>query len=351
MWNKQRYSIYLLVAFLVGSCAPPGLLPDGLTPIPTLVPATSPAEFIETSPTPAFANLSYPAGMPSAESGRELYQQYCADCHGENGEGLVAQARNFSDEDYMHGETPVSFYVALTEGVGDMPGFQSQMTSDERWDVVFYVWQFQTDEEDLTQGASIYAADCEGCHGPVGTNEELGAVDFSDVRIVGQIAPRDFFQVITQGKGSMPAWQGRLTQDERWDVIDYLYSFAYQSSFSPLETSEEESLTESDLADTGCPEGAEGRGNPYSWEDQDIISRGQAIYDQSCAGCHGEDGTGNMADTEDFSTAAFQEHLREEGGVLYCIVAEGEGAMPGWGDSLTEEEIWQVLTYIGSLGK
>jgi mono/diheme cytochrome c family protein len=32
-------------------------------------------------------------------------------------------------------------------------------------------------------------------------------------------------------------------------------------------------------------------------------------------------------------------------------VAEGRQAMPGWKETLTAEQMWQVLTYIATLGE
>ncbi len=45
-----------------------------------------------------------------------------------------------------------------------------------------------------------------------------------------------------------------------------------------------------------------------------------------------------------------QSALRSNSGEYLCIVSEGRGAMPGWKETLPLEQIWQVLTFIGSLG-
>ena len=63
--------------------------------------------------------------------------------------------------------------------------------------------------------------------GLASTGEVLGAADLSDLRFVDDQAPCDFYLITTQGKGSMSAWQGRLSQDERWAVIDYVRTFSY----------------------------------------------------------------------------------------------------------------------------
>jgi mono/diheme cytochrome c family protein len=260
----------------------------------------------------------------------------------------VAGARNFSDLDYMRGETPAFFYTAITEGRGEMPSFREGLTSDERWDIVFYVWRFSTSAETLTLGESIYGASCAACHGVGGTGQVLGAADFTDLRLTDARAPRDFYLVVTQGKGSMPAWQGRLSQDERWAVIDYLRTFSYDPAL-PGEAvvaapATVEAEAECDLADLE-------QSNPFAWEDASAAAAGEAIYEEDCAMCHAADGSGALPSAPDFSTAEFQSELRFQSGELLCVVAEGRGAMPGWKERLIVEQLWQVLTFIASLGK
>jgi mono/diheme cytochrome c family protein len=67
--------------------------------------------------------------------------------------------------------------------------------------------------------------------------------------------------------------------------------------------------------------------------------------------CHAADGSGTLPGAPDFSTAEFQSELRSQSGELLCVVAEGRGTMPGWKETLTLEQMWQVLTFLASLGK
>jgi len=67
--------------------------------------------------------------------------------------------------------------------------------------------------------------------------------------------------------------------------------------------------------------------------------------------CHATDGSGALPGAPDFGTAEFQSELRSQSGELLCVVAEGRGTMPGWKETLTLEQIWQVLTFLASLGK
>jgi len=348
MRYRMRLLFLVILTLLLVACAAPRNLPVGPTPIPTLVPVTEPANLPGADATPAFTLLSYPARPPSSALGQRLYQAHCASCHGADGKGVVPGARNFNDLDYMRGETPVSFYAAVTEGRGEMPSFLDILTSDERWDVVFYTWRFSTSADTLALGKSLYETNCAACHGMDGVGNVLGAADFTDLRFVDDRAPRDFYLVVTQGKGSMPAWQGRLSQEERWAVIDYLRTFSYDAAL-PGETAATPTA-QATASEVACTSTYISQPNPFVWDDAAAIAAGKVIYDQSCSICHGVDGSGAITGALDFTTAEMQAELHAETGDFPCVVAEGRGFMPGWKETLSPEQIWQVLTYIGSLG-
>jgi mono/diheme cytochrome c family protein len=345
----RMHPVFLIIlALLLVACAGPRSLPIGPTPIPTLVPATEPATLPGSAATPAFTLLSYPARLPSAAIGQPLYQTHCAVCHGADGKGVVPGARNFNDLDYMRGETPATFYAIVTEGRGEMPSFRDMLTSDERWDVVFYTWRFSTNADTLALGKSLFEANCAACHGMDGVGKVLGAADFTDLRVMDDRAPRDFYLTVTQGRGSMPAWQGRLSQEERWAVIDYLRTFSYDATL-PGETAATPTA-QATVAEVTCTSNYISQSNSFAWDDAAAIAAGQVIYEQSCSICHGKDGSGAIPGAPDFTTAESQDELRSPSGDFPCVVAEGRGFMPGWKETLNPEQIWQVLVYIGSLG-
>lgn len=349
----MRYRICLLFIFILAlvlvACTAPRNLPIGPTPIPTLIPVTEPANIPGADTTPSFTLLSYPARPPTSALGQQLYQSHCANCHGEDGEGIVPGARNFNDLDYMRGESPASFYAAVTEGRGEMPSFLDVLTSDERWDVVFYMWRFSTDANTLALGKTLYDVNCAACHGEDGVGKVLGAADFTDLRLVDDRAPRDFYLTVTQGKGSMPAWQGRLSQDERWAVIDYLRTFSYDATL-PGDTAAAPP-TQPSVTELACSSTYLSQSNQFPWDDAAAIAAGNIIYSQSCAVCHSADGSGALPGAPDLSTAEFQDELRSASGEFLCITAEGRGAMPGWKETLSVKQMWEVLTYISTLGK
>lgn len=335
-----------VILITLAACGTPQSLPSGPTPIPTLIPATEPSSPLTATTVPSFAILSYPARLPSAELGQTIYQANCARCHGEDGNGVVPGARNFGDLDYMRGETPASFYTAITEGQGEMEGFRDLLTSDEIWDVVFYVWRFSTDAGTLAHGQQIYETDCQVCHGPDGTGEVLGAADLTDLRFVDDQAPRDFYLITTQGKGSMPAWQGRLSQDERWAVIDFVRTFSYDPTI-PGETAAQPPPT-AVVEQIVCDPDYLTQINPFDWNDPAAKIAGQVIYDQACGMCHGVDGAGRIPGAPDYTDPDVTDDLRANSGEKLCIVAEGGESMPGWKETLSEEQIWEVLTYLYS---
>jgi mono/diheme cytochrome c family protein len=338
-----------ILSLLLAACAAPRSLPAGPTPIPTLIPVIEPIFLPVAVVTPSFTILSYPARSPSSALGQQLYQSQCVSCHGEDGEGVVPGARNFKDLDYMRGETPSSFYAAVTEGRGEMPSFLNRLSSDERWDVVFYMWRFSTSADTLALGKSLYGVNCAACHGEDGVGKVLGAADFTDLRFVDDLAPRDFYLTVTQGKGSMPAWQGRLSQDERWAVIDYLRTFSYDATLSGDTAAEHPALPTA--TEAACSQTYLSQSNQFTWDDAAAIAAGNIIYDRSCAVCHSADGSGALPGIVDLSTAELQDELRSTSGEFLCILADGRGAMPGWKETLSVKQMWEVLTYIGTFGK
>jgi len=347
--QKSTIAIGLCLMILgigVTACAPPkNGLPQGPTPIPTLAPIKKFTGQLDSSPTQSFTLLSYPARLPSALEGQAIYESKCAQCHGVDGNGVVPAARNFRDVDYMRGETPASFFSAIAEGRGEMPAFDITLTSDEIWDSVFYVWRLSTDAETLVQGQQIFNENCASCHGEDGSGLVLGSADLTDPHQAGQLAPRDLYRTITQGRGSMPAWQSRLSQDERWDVIDYLRTFTYDPTLT------EEVVIVAPQTPTTTPVGCDpGQENPLAWEDRTAIDAGQVTYQAQCALCHGQDGSGGLPNTPDFTSGEVQDILHDTPGHFFCAISEGVGAMPAYGDQLSQESHWQVLTYLGSLG-
>ncbi len=81
---------------------------------------------------------------------------------------------------------------------------------------------------------------------------------------------------------------------------------------------------------------------------------GKAVYEKSCAGCHGADGKGNekMAKIPGFDKGlniVGAETKKKSDEQLLKLIAEGAGKMPA--SKLTKEEQKQSLNYSRSLAK
>lgn len=343
----SRAAFLLLWLALLSACAAPDGLPQGPTPIPTLMPVSQQSNQADTGAEVLFALQSYPARLPSSTGGLEIYQTSCINCHGTEGTGVVPGARDFRDLDFVRGETPLDFYAAITEGRNDMPAYNDSLSSDERWDVGFYLWRLSTSPEVIDEGSELFATNCSPCHGTDGAGEQLGSADFTNIREMSGLAPRDLYLTITQGRGSMPAWQSLLSQDERWALIDYLRTFTYDPSLPDDSEFEEVSDGEGEV-ETSVASCATSP-NPFDREDIPAIQAGASIYDSQCAACHGADGSGGLPNTPDFTSSTINRELLSDPTSYFCVLSAGEGSMPGFQKTLTTDEMWQAITFLGSL--
>lgn len=112
------------------------------------------------------------------------------------------------------------------------------------------------------------------------------------------------------------------------------------------------------------PAAYEGRTNPFSPDDAQVLEEGRRLYltphqGLSCAVCHGNDGRGRgpmwtyiEPYPPSFADEALLDAFRERQDHVFRWVADGldRMPMPGFGQVMTEEEIWKVITYAWHLG-
>ncbi len=92
---------------------------------------------------------------------------------------------------------------------------------------------------------------------------------------------------------------------------------------------------------------------PHKGKERDPVS-GREIYVNTCIRCHGIDGKGSLGiklvpSPADLTTPAVQNRLD---GTLFRRIHEGKPntAMGAWKYSLSDDEIWDVLAYVRTLG-
>ena len=140
---------------------------DGKT-LQTLVPGTIPRGFLplrfSAGPEDAVRagdTLQSPVRVDDAQSisrGKAIFSNFCAPCHGATGkgDGLVAQhgypappslyadnARKIKDGQIFH---------ILTYGQKNMPAYASQLSQEDRWNVIAFVRSLQKQGTSVAQG-------------------------------------------------------------------------------------------------------------------------------------------------------------------------------------------------------
>ena len=100
------------------------------------------------------------------------------------------------------------------------------------------------------------------------------------------------------------------------------------------------------------PEEAAVRANPSAGEDASA-QRGQKLYKRNCAKCHGRGGRGDGRKARKLSTPPTDLVLsasHDSDGELAWKIAHGRGDMPPWNDVMDEQEIWDLVNYIKTIG-
>lgn len=76
------------------------------------------------------------------------------------------------------------------------------------------------------------------------------------------------------------------------------------------------------------------------------VSKGREVYDKNCQICHGANGKGVVPDAPDFS---FGEELIKPDIELFNAISLGKGMSPAYRGILSEEEIFDVISYLRML--
>jgi high-affinity iron transporter len=110
--------------------------------------------------------VPYPKQLPSLASGKAIYLENCAQCHGETGKGDGPSRAtmnpknpvpaNFTDGEFMAGLSPFKAFNAVSFGVENtaMASFAA-LSEDQRWQVAFYVLSLRFSADSAKAGASL----------------------------------------------------------------------------------------------------------------------------------------------------------------------------------------------------
>ena len=85
------------------------------------------------------------------------------------------------------------------------------------------------------------------------------------------------------------------------------------------------------------------------------LAKGKKLYGYDCAMCHGKDGDGkgdmasDMKNVTDFTNPDALKNRTD--GELFYVIRRGKGEMPPEGDRAKDDDIWNMVNYVRSLGK
>ncbi len=107
------------------------------------------------------------------------------------------------------------------------------------------------------------------------------------------------------------------------------------------------------------PSEYQGKTDPYTG-DATAIAAGKDIFEANCVTCHGETGEGNgpaasALDPKPANLSAVVNSLDDD--YMFWRISEGGGmapfnsAMPAQKGNLSEDQIWQVISYVKTLAK
>ena len=194
----------------------------------------------EASPAPATERAAPLASEVAA--GAELYQRYCALCHGEHGEGYLADnAPAITNDAFLRVASDEFLSRAITEGhpgtpmaaFGQAQGGPLLPLEVER--LVTFLRSEGPEPIDVSRtrvlgdagrGAAIYAESCASCHGASG--EGVNAPTLAHPVFQSSATAGFLRETIARGRQGtpMPAFQGTLSSQAIDDVVAFVRALA-----------------------------------------------------------------------------------------------------------------------------
>jgi len=224
----------------------------------------------------------YEATPKLLKEGAKLYDQYCAECHGEDGKGLGPAAkslglvcRDFTQAIYEFRSTPSGYLPTdedllrtLTRGIRlsmepakNMRPFKD-LSRKKRWALVHYIKTFSPRWDDpeehadpitipepppatreaIARGKELWQkVQCWHCHGQEGRGDGPSAPGLKDHRgypsppadltnlelMEAGFAPTDIYRTFTTGLNGtpMPSFEDSLDDRQRWDLVYFVLTF------------------------------------------------------------------------------------------------------------------------------
>jgi mono/diheme cytochrome c family protein len=176
-----------------------------------------------------------PPAPPVPLTGKDLYAQNCAPCHGATGRadgasasGLGVTPTAFADPNALAGKSLAELFAITKNGNMQrmMPPWKNRLDDSQIWDAVAYAWTLHTTADQIETGKAVYAANCAACHGTDGKGTAKGP-NLTDFAATSQVSQAAWTQAVAGGKGNMPGFDGKLSAAEQAAALEYARSLSF----------------------------------------------------------------------------------------------------------------------------
>ena len=172
-------------------------------------------------------------------AGGSLFGDNCATCHGAGGQGSVGYP-SLVDDEWIWGGALADIQATLHYGIRSTHpqtrfnqmlayGADGLLTPEQISDVVEHVMRISGRDADAAKaarGGALFAQQCASCHGAEGLGDQaLGAPNLTDGIWLYGGERLDIQRTVHQGRGGvMPAWTGRLSEEQITALAVYVHS-------------------------------------------------------------------------------------------------------------------------------
>lgn len=190
----------------------------------------------------SFADIQKDAGLMKVvrETGRTLFGDNCAACHGRDAQGGKGYPALITHS-WLWGGTPETIAETIRVGINaahpetrtaQMPAFgrDAMLSRSEIDNAVAFVRSLshpgdkRLPADKVAAGHEVFAANCAACHGDDAKgNSEMGAPDLTDASWIYGGDAQSLTDTIWNGRqGHMPSWETRLSELDRKILTLYL---------------------------------------------------------------------------------------------------------------------------------
>lgn len=288
------------------------------------------------------------AGNP--DEGQRLFLTYCSACHGTTGKGdgegskyLETRPQDLTDQSVMTKLSDQDIFNSIRgnkkelHGARFLQGSQLDLTDEQTWDLVSFIKNLYTKSVgDPIEGRKLYLTYCSTCHGRNGEGDgeaaeflETKPRNHADDKRMSKRTDLELYNTISGGgeaahmAKSMPPWS-TLSAKQVWDLVAFIRILHRQHNLVG------------------------------------VASRAAEDFSHYCSVCHGHEGRGNGAIAtafdprpKNFADPKYSAaHSRLD--IYFAIMGGGEAVgqsqfMPPWAKVLSDQEIWDLVSYIQSI--